>query len=108
MGGVFSPSLLYFFFFCGGSFMVTEYFDIEKFIDAVHVELDKSCHKEMHCLLCGEVTVRRGIAMLPEKPARPIIFAACELCSLLPEWEKEVDKIISLQYVFGRVQGQNE
>ena len=78
--------------------MVQDHYDIETFMAALQVELDKSAQREMCCTICGEVTPHRAIAMPPGKPARPAIFAVCEVCRLLPEWEKEASRILSAQF----------
>lgn len=68
---------------------------MEPWMERLMDVMDETSKEDMRCAICQEMTRERGIAFTPGKPTRPIIFAACPLCKLLPGWEEEVDRIIS-------------
>ena len=67
---------------------------VDEFWAAIQIEIEKSKEKTMRCCICTEPTRERAVGFLPGKPARPFIFAACELCQSQPEWEEEANKVL--------------
>jgi hypothetical protein len=68
---------------------------IEQFMEAIELEMIQSRLDTMECCLCKIATLSRAVGFLPGKPARPFIFAICEVCQLQPEWMNEADKVMS-------------
>lgn len=75
--------------------MAREFYDVNEFWAAVEVEIEKSKERTMKCVLCDSPTRERAVGMLPGAPARPLIFAACELCQSQPEWSEEAQRVLS-------------
>ena len=80
---------------------ITEFDDVGKFARALELAIIESKLKPMKCILCTEDTLERVVAFGPGKPARPILLGVCEVCAVLPGWEKEVDNIMSAYLAMG-------
>lgn len=63
--------------------------ELEKFIEAVQLEMIESKLTPMRCVLCNTDTLER-VLICPTTGERPGIVGVCEICQFQPEWEIEV------------------
>lgn len=80
---------------------ITEFDDVGEFARALELAIIESKLKPLKCVLCQEDTLERVVAFGPGKPARPILLGVCEVCAMLPGWEKEVDNVMSAYLAMG-------
>jgi hypothetical protein len=73
--------------------------DKQEWINQLYNAMDETSKEDMRCIICNENTRRRGLAFTPGTPTKPIIFAICEVCRELPEWEIEVNRRISTVFL---------
>jgi hypothetical protein len=69
----------------------------EEWIGQLFEQMDQTSKHDMRCIICNDGTRRRGIAFIQDIPTKPVVFAMCEACQVLPGWEKEADHCMSEQ-----------
>ena len=64
---------------------------VEK-IYAQHVEAEKI---ENPCIICQDLTFKKGIAFTPRPPTQPLLFPLCYACRQLPGYQDEVNQLLN-------------